>query len=335
MKLRPYYYLLGAIVLAAIVFTLERPDRSRNASAEPTAFAPGWSREQIARVEIDHFLNSVVLTRDGESWRVGAGQSALEAERNVKPDRQQQPSDDAPVKSFRADQTLVESMFTAIEKMDVGSAVSHHPDQHHQFQVGKLGLQVRALNAAGEKVLHFYVGKQGQDYFSTYVRRDGEDDVYLVREQLLGRFPAALDVWRDKVVWSVNPDAIHAVEVERRDGGFVLERNAEQLFVVKEPKSIPSLDAEKLRGWFEQWMTLSAVRFIEGQTPKDLGLETPRYKLSVTEADRTVRTLWIGAPADGGSYYAKLDGGEDLLLLPTAFQGAFTVDPETWSSNTQ
>lgn len=171
---RPVFYLLGALVLAAIVVLIERPGGTPGDREGTRQIFKTLDPNKVARIEIERLLDGVSLVREEKMWLVGKGDEPLTP----------------------ADAAKVSEALTTLQQFTTTSLVSTNPEKQGVFQVNQLGLQVRAYDAAGALLAHVYVGKQGPDFFSTYVRHGGEDRVYLTRTSLSGHFPTVLEYWR-------------------------------------------------------------------------------------------------------------------------------------------
>lgn len=330
---RAYLYLAVAILVSLAIMYLERPDQSRLAAEAPRALFPHLAVDQIARVEIEHLLDGVQLQKTGAEWQVEAKTSPLQAQLEAPSEKMPEPTaatDHAGTPSFAANTEQVEAMLELLQSLQVGTVASRNPENFDKLQVGKIGTQVRAYAADGNVLAHLIVGKQGPDYVSTYVRQDGDDAVYLVSDQLPGRFPAQAAQWRDRRVWALDPDQIRTVIVERLDGGFAISKNPEGLFVVEGHPDAGTLDAEKVGAWFAQWATIQAAKFAEGVSREQAGLQKPKVQVTVTMADGAPQTLALGSDAPGGVPYGALAGKSDLYVLSTSLRNAFKANWQDW-----
>jgi hypothetical protein len=329
MRGKSYLYLLGAVIIASGVVYFERPGEQRGGTAEHPLIA-GMARDTVARLEIEHLLNAVTLVRDGTAWQVQSLPSAMGAKLEAgKTDAVTAVTPPQPGPHFPADGARVQQVIDVLSGLSVGAVASRNPEKQNQLQLSALGLQVRAFDTAGKKIAHLFVGKQGPDYFTTYVRRDGEDEAYLVHEPLSGRFPVRVTDWRDKAVWNIDADAIAEVEISRLDGGFTLVRDAEDAFMVKESQEA-KLDAQRLTGWLSRWTALKAQAFPEGIEEKATGLAKPAVTLRVAMKDGSERILQLGQESPQGGPYARRIDREDLYVLPTTLQSALEVDWAEW-----
>lgn len=191
---RSFLYLLGAIALAAGSLLLERPDRSPDAATATRRFFAELAPAKVARIQVERLLDGVELRRAGDTWSVQSFETPL---RKQVTSAESVPHDD---RTTTADGVKVGDALAALQQLTTTSLVSTNPEQQVKYQVNQLGLQVRAFDADGALLASIVVGKQGPDFFSTYVRKNDEAKVYLTRESLAARFPTAIEYWRPTIV---------------------------------------------------------------------------------------------------------------------------------------
>jgi hypothetical protein len=85
------------------------------------------------------------------------------------------------------------------------------------------------------------------------------------------------------------------------------------------PTTLPTFEADS-QSWpfmLEQLRGLTPVLNIGEKTPKDFGLDLPRYKLTLTATDGKSAVLLIGAnaPVKSAGYYAQIQGGKAIFLV--------------------
>lgn len=77
----------------------------------------------------------------------------------------------------------VDNLLETIKNFSREELASENPEKQDIFQVNQKGTEV-FLKKDEEVLAHFFVGKRGPDFLSTYVRRDGENQVYLIKQNL-------------------------------------------------------------------------------------------------------------------------------------------------------
>lgn len=205
---RAWLYLTIAVGLAVVILAVERPWTLPKSAGIRQLFA-AFDPNHVARIEIERLLDGVELVRDGAEWKVRPLATALRKELPKEADptggttllcADAAPDGACPF-SIANGEKVIEALH-ALQQMATTSLVSENPERQSLYQVDKIGLQIRAFDRDGQLLAQAYVGKQGPDFFSTYVRREGEEQVYLTRESLQGRFPVQSEYWRSKeIAW--------------------------------------------------------------------------------------------------------------------------------------
>ncbi|MBN1282613.1 MAG: DUF4340 domain-containing protein [Proteobacteria bacterium] len=188
---RPATYLAAAIAAAAIVLIFESPVRPRSDDASAEPLIPGFEGANVERIELSQLLDGAVLERAGGCWRVSEDATPLKRELYAKEGRE------IPDRLWgEADSSRVSTALGVFGGLERGIVVSTNPKRRDLFQVGAAGLEVRLVDKGGSPVAELVIGKSGPDYGSTYIRRSGADEVYLVRRPLSGIFSPVADDWR-------------------------------------------------------------------------------------------------------------------------------------------
>ncbi|MBT3253872.1 MAG: DUF4340 domain-containing protein [Candidatus Marinimicrobia bacterium] len=88
--------------------------------------------------------------------------------------------DDYPVDTVRMKQLMDQFSDLSIDRM-----VTMNPEKHSKYEVTDQESQFLASNGDGKDLLHLIIGKQGANYQETFVRADGENEVYAVKSNLI------------------------------------------------------------------------------------------------------------------------------------------------------
>lgn len=121
-------------------------------------------------------------------------------------------------------------------------------------------------------------------------------------------------------VWDVEPERIEGLRVTENVSGSVavLERDEEGNWHMTEPFNRPVADL----GYVDPALTLSELqvhRAIEEPPAGELvnyGLLSPTYTIEVQVAEDRALMLDVGSITPRGTYYARREGEETVLLLP-------------------
>jgi hypothetical protein len=193
---------LKAIALGLVVVLLlwgaselfSRGSDELTGSLSLAAIAPG-DADTIALVK---GADSVVLVKQSATaWTVNGRRAALDA---------------------------VHDLFQALKDSVPPELVAQDSSSFTRLMVDSAAGRWLRVRGAGRPLLQLIVGGRGAELASAYVRRPGDDRVYLWRGRLAQLVDRAADDWRDKRIAVVKPDSVTAVEVERGRDRYTLRR---------------------------------------------------------------------------------------------------------------
>lgn len=170
-------YLIAAVALAALVLFFEGPFRSRTGDILDQPLLKNFHKDQVTRLEIEQLLQGIQLEKRDGVWQV-----ALLKE----------PSPEW----HKANGEKLELGLTSLEELTATSLVGENPERHGFFEVNAAGMQIRAFDADGKKLVHLFVGKTGPGFTESYVRLDGDKKVYLSNRYLRSSFPPDVEAWK-------------------------------------------------------------------------------------------------------------------------------------------
>lgn len=189
-KHRPLLYLGIAVLIAAATYIAERPNEPRVSDTSVQYFIPEFDRANVARVEIEQFLDGAELRRDGKNWLVAERVTPAKAELLAREGAT------APEPVWKpADHTRVMSALSSFGGLEEGLSVSANPENQRLYQVDRAGVAVRGFDAQGKAIFDVVVGRNGPDLVGTYMRRAGEDRVWLVNRPIVGAFSPVASDW--------------------------------------------------------------------------------------------------------------------------------------------
>ena len=206
--------ILGAItvvVLAAALFSARGGDAAEKDEAGPLFTELKAQATEVSRVEVEKADQRTTLVRDGQDWTCEE------------------------VNGYPADVTKVRDLLRTLVSLEILEPKTSRAENHGRLGVdATAGATVTLKDAAGQTLAALVVGNT--EYARTaqrvYVRRDGEDQVYLCE----GDLTVAGDpmTWVSKEILRVANARPSAVEIEHADG--------ERLSVTKSFPAAPNWD---------------------------------------------------------------------------------------------
>lgn len=206
--------------------------------------------------------------------------------------------DSARVNGFPADSAGAASLFAALDTARAGELVSRNPDNHGRLGVAATAADSVVVGPPGSPAFTFLLGSSGRG--GRFVRRPGEDRVYLLERPAATNLGRSEQRWRDRTVAELDTARVARLALERGGERSVLVREGEGWRFAAGGAADTS-QVETLLG------ELSDLR-ASGDVPADSVVEAADF----SAPDATLRTF---ASADGnGSPTLTLRGvsmGED------------------------
>lgn len=190
-----FLVLIGAFVLTRV---FRSPGLERNLSKD--IFSVDTAKITTLKIyPTAEQRKEIKLVKDGKNWKVTRDEKTARAE------------------GFR-----VKSLLNIIANLRPERMVSRKEEKWNEYEVGDTtAIKFVAMDGTNEK-LSLYIGKQNGSL--TYLRLDGEDEVYTVEGYIRSTFDKTFDDWRDKSFLRVEPDKVTKIAFNYPDSGFVAEK---------------------------------------------------------------------------------------------------------------
>lgn len=277
-------------VLGGLALLLDASRKRETEGSGKLLFKEMDRTEKIDKIRIDSREGKEsVLEKRGDAWIV--------ASENGKP----------------ADQKAVNDLLEKLKTFHADQVVSTNPANQGTFQVDSTGTEVW-LSGGGKEIAHFFVGKPGSDYASTYVRAANTDRVILVPEYLTSVFDRG-DTWREKTLFSITQEDVKTYEFVSPSKGRLRLVNDGGTWKLEEPEQ-GTTDAQKASVAINSFGRLRAYGFADDQTPESAGTGADTTHVTVTTADGATHTLIIGAPAPSNRFYVQKQGSDQIVTIP-------------------
>lgn len=191
---RPTFYLIAVSLAALAVWFFEKPTEEKKGDRLDRPFFSNFDSASVAAIEIEHLLNGVRLKKENGEWKVGEIKTKIK-ENLEKEDQRQETRDKRQEKWFVADGNKIDLSLNTLLDLNAVSLAGNNPEKHGFFEVNAAGMQIRLYNAGGKKIEHIYVGKTGAGFLESYIRKDGENEVYLTNRYLRSSFSPMVEDW--------------------------------------------------------------------------------------------------------------------------------------------
>ena len=309
--------LAGILVLQLVLVAIFFWPRNKGGAAGQPLF-PGVEPGQVTGLKVTQSgQDPVELSRSGDGWELAG-------------------TDGYPAISSTVTAAIEQSVTLTADR-----AVAASPSSHKRLKVAEGDYERLAeLELDGGTRHRLFLGTS-PSFGTTYVRVDGQDEVYLagLSSSDLGGSPSS---WIDTTYLTVTQDLVTGLTLRNRQGTFEFAKSGTS-WIMTGLETGETLDTSKVTSILS---TIASLRMVEplGKTEQpEYGLADPLAVLDVTTSGKDY-TLTVGALApDGSSYVVRSsespylvrisqytlsrlvdNGRESFLVQPTAVP---TTDP--------
>lgn len=323
---KSHIILICAVVIAIVVWIVERPDRSKVENFASFQIYPGLVDKGVSSIEVKHLLSGTKLSKTNDGWMVTEVETEIQKQLNKKDGEEETAEGPPPAfQEFRADTEKVAMTIKELAALTARAMVSVNPERQGTYQVGKLAKEVVLYNASGDKIADIFIGKNGSEMFTTYLRRGGEDQVYLVGGNIGAVIPADVMSWRDKKIWSVDPDFVMGVRVGKNEKEYTISKDAGGAWYLDGSEDV-RLDTAKVDNFIDKIATVTAARFAHVADKDSADFNKPGLKLEIITSNGRPRSLIVGGTDKQGYLYARSEGDDEIYLLDSNFESLIPDD---------
>lgn len=216
-------------------------------------------------------------------------------------------------RGYAADTAAVSSVLNTASEIVATSVVSSNPEKQGIFEVNsEKGVEV-TIGSGASVLAHFFVGKTGSDFTSSYVRAAESDEVYLVRgvnRNLFNRGQGFVD----RTLAKFNPDAVTQISLAAADTGWVVTK-VDSLWNITSPDGTAGEASGAVVMTIARMLsTLIADAVIDSVSMEQAGLNDPAMVYSI-KAGGEEYAVRIGRQTDQGQRYASRPDRNMVFLL--------------------
>jgi hypothetical protein len=128
------------------------------------------------------------------------------------------------VNGHKASPTEMTGFFQALADSQPPTVAAESKAVHQRMGVADSGSRKLRIVGKGKPLADLLIGERGRDYQSSYVRKPGEDRVYLYPGRLASFVDRAVDDWRDHRMATVTPEKVARLDIQRRAWRYSLAR---------------------------------------------------------------------------------------------------------------
>ena len=232
-------------------------------------------------------------------------------------------------KQYNIEQGSANSLMSYMVKLTPQKMVTRKKEKWNDFQVGDSSTRVQFL-ADGEVLADVRIGRVGfdqnemqrmqqqQQQFGggggfggafTYVRLDGEDEVYTVEGFLNSSFDRSLNDWRDKSLLRIKKTDVTKVSFNYPDSGFVADKRENKWWIGN-----AMADSIKLNSYLNQLEYKNASAFADDFSPSrqpdiSLNIDGAVGPLATVQAWKREQDWVVTSTLQAGVYFSTEGSG--------------------------
>jgi len=296
MRSKQIYFMAAIFVALALVayfaYQSKMAPEQRAAQTGKKKMFPNFKADEAKKLKIKSLGSEATLQRDDTgTWIV--------------PDKGNYP----------ADKKALQQILDAIESMDTGTVVSHNPEKQRLYEVDEMmGTEVTFLDKSDQEIAHFFVGKAGQDFFSTNVRLAGTNDVRLVNKMLSHMFKRPGGDWRDKLIFDIDEAKIAKLSVTGEEGTVIFGKSEQGTWSTIEPAG-KEADAEEIKRCAAAFAKLRASGFADEKDKDKFALDKPGRVITATTDDGEAHTLNVCGEKSKAQFFVQRAGSDTVFFI--------------------
>ena len=186
-----------------------------------------------------------------------------------------------------ADSIALTRLTENLSQLELESVVSTNPDRYENYGVSESTQQVSVTADGKEETL--FIGNQGPDYSSIYLRIADDPRVFLTNGRL--NAPGDLDAWRDKTILKLPVSSVEKVEVVSPTESYSVSTSANGWEIQANNQVLPA-DSAGVERWLGRFAALKGMGFEDQSTPASIQNEMT-HSLTFTSLGGVNRTLWL------------------------------------------
>jgi hypothetical protein len=216
------------------------------------------------------------------------------------------------VNGKNADQAQVAAMIDALKNTKTYDLVSKNPENHKQMGVdAEEGTEVTVEQGSGK--ISVIVGNPAGTGNAFFLRKQGENDVYLSRGALSTLKSTEVNSWRDKKIAQAAFDKLAKVEVTGNKT-ITISKNVQGKWIKNQQRTDKELSEENVSNLSTVFSPLEAFAFANEEETKSFN--NSREKMTVKLLDnenKEIAKFETAKVAD--NYVVKLGNESDLLKV--------------------
>ncbi|MEN8154981.1 MAG: DUF4340 domain-containing protein [Acidobacteriota bacterium] len=182
-NLKIEYIIIAVIIVASVLYLLFKGEDKIHYTIP---VLNELKKENLNKIEINKDTERFFVERSGENWLIGD-------------------------EKYPADKEKISKMADIISELKLTTLVSRSKN-YFLYELGKeKGIEVIGY-ANGDIVRKFNIGKTASTYDHTFVKLDGDPNIYHAKDSIRNQFEKGIDDLRDKKIFSFEENSINMID---------------------------------------------------------------------------------------------------------------------------
>ena len=218
----PILLVLLIIVSATIYFMFKSSDEQKDTTVQKSEILfPGYDPQDVTKFKLDKEAQHIEIALVNGEWKVTSD------------------------KNSPADTQLIKEAIQKVKDFKSKDILSTNPNKQKTFEVDKeTGLCVSLFDSSDKVLASFYVGKNGPYYNSTFLRKEGSNEVLLINENLRALFTPWNGKWVDRTIFAFDPETIKQFSLITKDSTITFEKDNSGVWTGIEPEPFTPKNVE-------------------------------------------------------------------------------------------
>jgi len=206
----------------------------------------------------------------------------------------------------------VAGMIRTTNEMVLTDLISANPAKQEKFNVDTVRGTVIQFFGGGRPLADFLLGRIGQDFTHTYVRRQGSDSVFLAGGRFSEIYSKTPMQWMDRQVFSFAPDQLREIRWKHPEDETRLAKSTDgKLAVSRDPSFVPvTADSAEATYKFTYVSTLMFNSFLPPNREREVSFDKPVLNLTVVDAAGNAYELLIASDTTAPNRFHAIHSGK-------------------------
>ena len=288
----------GGVLLAvvAIIVVSERLSTMRPAE-KSLRFFPAFSEDNCSKIVISKGMDTVCLVREGATYKLQLTAAPVAAPENLLGSA---PSAPGVPKLVSADSAALQTAIDKLKSLKKDILSSNKIEKQSVFQVDSAtGTRLEVFNGTGASMGVVYIGKNGPDYSTNFVRAFGSSDIYTVGGNPGYAFFTDKSRWRDKSIVKFDRSLPVKITMTKKSGDvIVLAKSVDSATAGTWNMVAPQAavaKADVVNNLLSALSAFNTTEWEESAIPLDsLGFNAPELRMVIELKGGATRELIVG-----------------------------------------